>query len=176
MTLSRIGRISKALVVSMAVVLGMSACGGYTVGFMWVLGTQYNQIAGFKIDDYTGNLTNMVNSPYCSGGTDPVSIAVRVGGNFVFVVNKGTTNSQGKSNGDGNVSVFCGGRGRRPDLPGVVLNCRQHAGLGGSGRYGNISLCAGFAGSGLRDHRQRRHHGIRRSTAPRGGCSWCRTS
>jgi 6-phosphogluconolactonase (cycloisomerase 2 family) len=103
MTLSRIGRISRALVVSMAVVLGMSACGGYTVGFMWVLGTQYNQIAGFKIDDYTGNLTTTVNSPYASGGSNPVSIVVRTGGNFVFVVNKGT----GK--GDGNVSVFAVG-------------------------------------------------------------------
>jgi len=109
MTFRRIGRISKAFVVSMAVVLGMSACGGYTVGFMWVLGTQYNQISGFKIDDYTGNLTNMVNSPYSSGGTDPVSIAVRIGGNFVFVVNKGTFNSKGVSNGDGNVSVFAVG-------------------------------------------------------------------
>ncbi len=87
----------------MAVVLGMSACGGYTVGFMWVLGSQYNQISGFKVDDYTGNLTTMVNSPYSSGGTNPVSIAVRTGGNFVFVVNKGT----GK--GDGNVSVFAVG-------------------------------------------------------------------
>jgi 6-phosphogluconolactonase (cycloisomerase 2 family) len=87
----------------MAVVLGMSACGGYTVGFMWVTGTQYNQIAGFKIDDYTGNLTNMVNSPYSSGGTNPVSIAVRVGGNFVFVVNKGTATTVG------NVSVFAVG-------------------------------------------------------------------
>jgi 6-phosphogluconolactonase (cycloisomerase 2 family) len=101
MTLSRIGRISRALVVSMAVVLGMSACGGYTVGFMWVLGTQYNQITGFKIDDYTGNLTQMVNSPYASGGTNPVSLAVRVGGNFVYVVNKGTP---GKN--DGNIAVF----------------------------------------------------------------------
>jgi 6-phosphogluconolactonase (cycloisomerase 2 family) len=109
MTLSRIGRISKAFVVSMAVVLGMSACGGYTVGFMWVPSTQYNQVSGFKIDDYTGNLTTMVNSPYTSGGTDPVSIAVRVGGNFVFVVNKGTFNSSGVSNGDGNVSVFAVG-------------------------------------------------------------------
>src|ERR1035437_9848178 len=103
MTLSRIGRITRALVVSMAVVLGMSACGGYTVGFMWVLGTQYNQIAGFKIDDFTGNLTQMVNSPYSSGGANPVSLTVRVGGNFVFVVNKGT----GK--GDGNISVFAVG-------------------------------------------------------------------
>ena len=103
MTLSRIGRISRAFVASMAVVLGMSACGGYTVGFMWVTSTQYNQIVGFKIDNYTGNLTSMVNSPYSSGGSNPVSIAVRVGGNFVFVVNKGT----GK--GDGNVSVFAVG-------------------------------------------------------------------
>ena len=94
MTLSRIGRISRALVVSMAVVLGMSACGGYTVGFMWVLGTQYNQITGFKIDDYTGNLTTMVGSPYASGGTDPVSLAVRVGGNFVFVVKDGAAQVQ----------------------------------------------------------------------------------
>jgi 6-phosphogluconolactonase (cycloisomerase 2 family) len=93
----------------MAVVLGMSACGGYTVGFMWVAGTQYNQIVGFKIDDYTGNLTTMVNSPYPSGGTNPVSIAVRVGGNYVFVVNKGTYNSKGISNGDGNIAVFAVG-------------------------------------------------------------------
>jgi 6-phosphogluconolactonase (cycloisomerase 2 family) len=93
----------------MAVVLGMSACGGYTVGFMWVLGTQYNQIAGFKIDDYTGNLTAMVNSPYPSGGVNPVSIAVRIGGNYVFVVNKGTYNASGVSNGDGNVAVFAVG-------------------------------------------------------------------
>src|ERR1700684_257381 len=102
MTLSRIGRISRAFVVSMAVVLGMSACGGYTVGFMWVLGTQYNQITGFKIDDYTGNLTQMVGSPYASGGTTPVSLSVRIGGNFVFVVNKGTSVAKC----DGNVSVF----------------------------------------------------------------------
>ena len=105
MTLSRIGRISRALVVSMAVVLGMSACGGYTVGFMWVLGTQYNQITGLKIDDYTGNLTQMVGSPYPSGGVSPVSIAVRVGGNFLFVVNKGTSVAAC----DGNVSVFAVG-------------------------------------------------------------------
>jgi 6-phosphogluconolactonase (cycloisomerase 2 family) len=108
--LSRIGRISKAFVVSMAVVLGMSACGGYTVGFMWVLGSTSSnsasgQISGFKIDDYTGNLTNMVNSPYSSGGTNPVSVAVRVGGNFVFVVNKGTSVAKC----DGNVSVFAVG-------------------------------------------------------------------
>jgi hypothetical protein len=103
MKLSRIGRISKALVASVALGLGMSACGGGTIGFMWVLGTQYNQIVGFKIDDFTGNLTQTVNSPYPSGGTNPVSIAVRAGGRYVYVVNKGT----GK--GDGIISVFAVG-------------------------------------------------------------------
>ena len=109
MTLSRIGRISRALVASVAVGLGMTACGGGTIGFMWVLGTQYNQIVGFKIDDYTGNLTQTVNSPYGSGGSNPVSIAVRAGGRYAYVVNKGTVNSKGVSNGDGNVAVFAVG-------------------------------------------------------------------
>src|ERR1035441_8176474 len=51
----------------------------------------------------------MVKSPYSAvapappAGANPVSIAVRTGGNFVFVVNKGT----GK--GDGNVAVFAVG-------------------------------------------------------------------
>jgi 6-phosphogluconolactonase (cycloisomerase 2 family) len=103
MTLSRIGRISKAFVVSVAIGLGMTACGGGTIGFMWVLGTQYNQIVGFKIDDYTGNLTQTVNSPYPSGGSNPVSIAIRAGGRYVYVINKGT----GK--GDGNIAVFAVG-------------------------------------------------------------------
>jgi hypothetical protein len=87
----------------------MSACGGGTIGFMWVLGTQYNQIVGFKIDDFTGNLTQTVGSPYSSGGSNPVSIAVRAGGRYVYAVNKGTVNSSGVSNGDGNVAVFAVG-------------------------------------------------------------------
>jgi 6-phosphogluconolactonase (cycloisomerase 2 family) len=78
----------------------MSACGGGTIGYLWVLGTQYNQIAGFLIDDYTGNLTNTVGSPYSSAGTNPVSIAVRPGGRYVYVVNKGTGTVAG------NVAVF----------------------------------------------------------------------
>jgi 6-phosphogluconolactonase (cycloisomerase 2 family) len=89
MKLSRIGRISMALVVSVAMGLGMTACGGGTIGFMWVLGTQYNQIAGFKIDDFTGNLTAIPHSPFTSGGANPVSIVVKPGGRYIYVVNKG---------------------------------------------------------------------------------------
>ena len=105
----QVGRISMALAVSVAVGLGMTACGGGTVGFMWVLGTQYNQIAGFKIDDYTGNLTNTISSPYPSSGTDPVSIVVKAGGRFLYVINKGNGPTAGNIalftvGGDGNLT------------------------------------------------------------------------
>ena len=100
MKLSRIGRIGMAFVVSVAIGLGMTACGGGTIGYMWVLGTQYNQIAGFKIDDYTGNLTQMVGSPYPSGGTFPVALALKPGGRFLYVVNKGAGSAAG------NISEF----------------------------------------------------------------------
>jgi 6-phosphogluconolactonase (cycloisomerase 2 family) len=78
-----------ALVVSVAMGLGMTACGGGTIGFMWVLGTQFNQIAGFKIDDFTGNLTTAPHSPFTSGGSNPVSLVVRSGGRYLYVINKG---------------------------------------------------------------------------------------
>src|SRR5260370_27122918 len=90
MKLSRIGRVSMALVVSVAMGLGMTACGGGTIGFMWVLETQYNQIAGFKIDDFTGSLTTPPGSPFGSGGTNPVSLVLKPGGRFLYVINKGT--------------------------------------------------------------------------------------
>jgi len=94
------------LVVSVAMGLGMTACGGGTIGFMWVLGTQYNQIAGFKIDDFTGNLTLIPHSPFSSGGTNPVTIVVRPGGRYVYVVNEGSSGTPG------NISEFSvGGEG-----------------------------------------------------------------
>jgi hypothetical protein len=120
MKLSRIGRVSMALVVSVAMGLGMTACGGGTIGFMWVLGTQYNQIAAFKIDQFTGNLTNPPGSPFGSGGTNPVSLVVKPGGRFLYVINKGTglkTDANGGATcqsgaGGGQISEFSvGGQG-----------------------------------------------------------------
>ena len=115
MKLSRIGRVSMALVASVAMGLGMTACGGGTIGFMWVLGTQYNQIAGFKIDDFSGNLTQIPHSPFSSGGSDPVSLVVKPGGRFLYVVNKGGSNNTGVNPAcgtNGSISEFSvGGQG-----------------------------------------------------------------
>jgi len=90
MTFSKIGRIVTALVASAALGLGMTACGGGTIGYLWVVGTYYNQISGFKIDDYTGNLTTILSSPFNSGGSNPQMMVVKPGGRFVYVVNSGT--------------------------------------------------------------------------------------
>ena len=120
MKLSRIGRISMALVVSVAMGLGMTACGGGTIGFMWVLGTQFNQIAAFKIDDFTGNLTTTPGSPFTSAGTDPVSLVVRTGGRYLYVINQGTPVAADNNGvvtctagaGGGNIAEFAiGGQG-----------------------------------------------------------------
>jgi 6-phosphogluconolactonase (cycloisomerase 2 family) len=93
MTLSRIGRISMALLVSVAMGLGMTSCGGGTVGFMWVIGSQLGattgEIGGFKIDNFTGNLTGTVGSPYTSGGANPVMLALKSGGRYLYVLNAG---------------------------------------------------------------------------------------
>lgn len=109
MKLSRIGRASMAFVVSVAMGLGMTACGGGTVGYMWVLGTQYNQIAGFKIDNFTGNLTNTVGSPYSSGGTNPTMLVVKAGGRYVYVINKGVSAVGTTAAVQGNISEFAVG-------------------------------------------------------------------
>jgi 6-phosphogluconolactonase (cycloisomerase 2 family) len=91
MKLSLFGRLTMALLASVALGLGMTACGGGTIAYIWVLGQQYNQVAGFKVDDYTGNLTTTPTSPFNTGGTMPVSLVVKAGGRFVYIINQGTT-------------------------------------------------------------------------------------
>lgn len=89
MKLSLYGRLAMALLASMVLGLGMTACGGGTIGYVWVLGQQYNQIAGFKVDDFTGNLTTIPGSPVSSNGSNPVMMVVKSGGRFVYVINQG---------------------------------------------------------------------------------------
>ena len=97
MTFSKIGRIVTALVASAALGLGMTACGGGTIGYMWIIGTAAGQspslaagaITGYKIDDYTGNLTAVEHSPFSSGGSNPQMLVVKPGGRYLYVVNSG---------------------------------------------------------------------------------------
>jgi 6-phosphogluconolactonase (cycloisomerase 2 family) len=106
MKLSLVGRFALALFATTILGLGMTGCGGGTIAFMWVLGQQYNQIAGFKVDDYTGNLTQIPHEPFTSGGSAPVSIVIKPGGRYVYVLNQGTGGTQGVHATSGNVAVF----------------------------------------------------------------------
>lgn len=116
MKLGFFGRMAMALVASLALGLGMTACGGGTIAYVWVVGSQYNQIAGFKVDDFSGNLTTIPRSPFSVNGANPVSILVRPGGRYVYVINQGTgggltttapiTFTKGSSSG---ISVFAVG-------------------------------------------------------------------
>ena len=111
MKLSKIGRISSALIASLAVGLGMTACGGGTIGFLFVPGTQYNQIAGFKIDDYTGNLTAIPHSPFSASGTNPAVIIVKPGGRYIYAINTGAVSASGVLSGQGISEFSVGGDG-----------------------------------------------------------------
>ncbi|WP_263411389.1 lactonase family protein [Terriglobus tenax] len=106
MKLSLSGRLLLACVVSLSLIAGMTACGGGTVGFMWVLGTQFNQVDGFKIDNFTGNLTKIVHAPFSAGGTNPVSIVVRPGGRWVYVINKGVLPTSTTAATAGSISIY----------------------------------------------------------------------
>jgi len=100
MKLSGNGRKLLACVGSVALSMGITSCGSYTAGYLWVMqgassnnGTA-NVITGYKIDHNSGNLTEMVHSPYPSGGVNPVMGVMKPGGRYLYVLNQGdATNS-----------------------------------------------------------------------------------
>lgn len=106
MKLSWFGRLALALFASLAMGLGMTACGGGTVAYLWVVGQQYNQIAGFKVDDFTGNLTQIPHEPFASQGGNPVMLVVKPGGRYVYVLNQGTGDTAKSNSKDANIAVF----------------------------------------------------------------------
>jgi 6-phosphogluconolactonase (cycloisomerase 2 family) len=106
MKLSWFGRLALALFASLALGLGMSACGGGTIAYLWVLGQQYNQIASFKVDDYTGNLTQTPHQPFASQGANPITILVKSGGRFVYVLNQGSGGGPAGSGPGAGIAYF----------------------------------------------------------------------
>src|ERR1700722_3984537 len=90
MKFRKFGQISLALAVSLAMGLGVTSCStDHSVGYFYVTGTQYNQISGFAIDNNLGQLTPIQNSPYGSGGVNPIKAAVANAGKFLYVLNAG---------------------------------------------------------------------------------------
>ena len=134
MKLSWMGRIAMATLASVALGLGMSACGGGTIGYIWVLGDQFNQITGFKVDDFTGNLTQVIGSPFPSNGVNPVSIVIKPGGRYVYVINQGTgggiVNGVFQKETSGGVALYSVGGDGVSDLPAELSHAGSQPNLG----------------------------------------------
>ncbi|AXC11083.1 hypothetical protein ACPOL_1741 [Acidisarcina polymorpha] len=110
MKFRKVGQVLLALVVSVGLGIGVTSCSNsFTVGYLYVTGSQYNQISGFNINNETGKLTPVKKSPFGSNGTNPVRALVLSGGRFLYVLNQGTFtyNSDGTTTGTAsNVSLF----------------------------------------------------------------------
>ncbi len=88
MKLKNFGRAALALAASAVTVLGMTSCTlSYTVGYLFVTGSQYNQIASYRIQNDNGVLHT--SGTVGSGGTDPIQAVVTSTGNYVYVLNYG---------------------------------------------------------------------------------------
>lgn len=116
MKFRKFGRIGLALAVSLGLCFGITSCSvDFTVAFLYVTGSQYNQIGAFRVMNNTGNLVSVQGSPYGSGGTNPVRSLVSSTGRYIYVLNAGTpsTDSTGNVTYSGaNISIFSvGGSG-----------------------------------------------------------------
>ena len=117
MKLSLYGRLAMALFASLALGLGMTACGGGTIGYLWVIGQEAagqtsGQVVGFKIDDFTGNLTQTAHFSETTEGTNPVFIVKGNSGRYVYVINQGTPPATGVGTGrniSSGIAVFAVG-------------------------------------------------------------------
>jgi len=116
-------KFGKALLMSalsLGAVLSVTSCvQSYTVGFLFVTGTQTSGtpgqgiISGFKIDHNTGKLTAIHGLPIASGGFYPERVVLITGSRFLYVLNKGGENCTAASvcTGANIVQFAVGGNG-----------------------------------------------------------------
>jgi 6-phosphogluconolactonase len=90
MKLSKFGRIALASVVSLGLGSGATACGpSNTIDFLYVTASKQNpgQISVYKVDSEAGILYQISDSPYPSGGRNPVADVASANGKNLYVIN-----------------------------------------------------------------------------------------
>jgi 6-phosphogluconolactonase len=110
MKFSKFGRIALAMAASLVIGFGTQSCNyNYTEAYVFVTGSQYNQIASYKENNETGQLTAAPGSPLSTVGTNPIRALLLTGGRYVYVLNEGkpTTAADGTITWTGaNISLF----------------------------------------------------------------------
>ena len=104
MKFRKFGKTVLTAALSSAIVFSLSSCvHSFTVGYLYVTGTttagtgNNGIITAFKINNNNGKLTPLNGFPVASGGSNPVRAVLLTGGNFVYVLNAGTTASGGSN-------------------------------------------------------------------------------
>jgi 6-phosphogluconolactonase (cycloisomerase 2 family) len=95
MRLKKMGRGALASLVSVAMGLGLTACGrDYTVGYVYATTAQGTAglVNGYKVDYQQGYLVQLSNSPLPSGGKNPVTIVASPDHLSVYVVHRDDSN------------------------------------------------------------------------------------
>ena len=101
MKCNHVARITAALLLSLSVCLGFTACSrDYTVGFLYVLGTRAaatdpsgaGNIAEYGIDYQTGALLTLASSGQSTNGRNPVGLAISNNQKNVYVINHDDSN------------------------------------------------------------------------------------
>ena len=90
MKLSKFGRIALASVVSLGLGFGATACGpSNTIDFLYVTASKQNpgQVSVYKVDSEAGILYQITDSPYPSGGRNPVADVASANGKNLYVIN-----------------------------------------------------------------------------------------
>src|SRR5271170_884044 len=90
MKLSKLGRIALASVVSLGIGFGAIACGpSNTIDFLYVTASKQNpgQVSVYKVDSEAGVLYQITDSPYSSGGRNPVADVASANGKNLYVIN-----------------------------------------------------------------------------------------
>ncbi len=88
---SQYGRLTLALVASLALGLSMTACNpSFTLGFVYALNTAGTQgtISAYTIDSVSGAITQTANSPFPSGGQFPVAVSASNNSKWLYVVHE----------------------------------------------------------------------------------------
>jgi len=92
-----LGRGFKAVGVSLAVGLGMSACSrDYTLAYVYVTAATHGttgQINEYAVDYQTGSLTPLAETSIPSGGNNPVSLIASPNGKYLYVINNSAPSS-----------------------------------------------------------------------------------
>jgi 6-phosphogluconolactonase (cycloisomerase 2 family) len=90
MKFSKTGQAILAAAVSIGIGLGITSCGeSNTIDYLYVTGSKSNpgQVSVYRVDLESGALTQIQDSPYPSGGRNPVAEVTSPNGKYLYVVN-----------------------------------------------------------------------------------------